>query len=277
VIEPAFRKGWREFVAERALHSTLREWRRLMTARNTLVGLVGAGVVVGLSGPFGTFSVMAPGPRVIYWTAIAFATFGIGTLSSRLIAEHTPLIRLGLPIAHALASPLCAVSVFATVSLISWLGGLDIYDTRREVFVLYLYCWAIALCVAILFAAYEISAKAEARTEPAAPVLLKRLPIELRGHLSHLSMQDHYVDVVTDKGRKLILMRLADAIAETDPVPGLRIHRSHWVALGAVARTRREGSRYMVEMKDGTALPISRSSLPMAREAGLVPANGARV
>ena len=102
-------------------------------------------------------------------------------------------------------------------------------------------------------------------------MLLKRLPIELRGNLSHLSMQDHYVDIVTDKGSKLVLLRLADAIAETEPVPGLQIHRSHWVAPGCgCPHPPCEGDRHFVELKDGAVLPISRSSLPAAREAGLV-------
>ena len=263
-------------MTETALQSTLREWWRFMSTRNTVVGLAGAGVMLGLSGPFGTYYVMSPGPRVLYWLAIVFTSFPVGLLASRLFAEHTPLVRLGLTLAHAVGSPISAVPVLATVSLVSWLAGLEIYDSRRDVFVLYLYCLALAFAVAMLFAWYESSADKAKRSAVAAPALMKRLPVELRGKLSHLSMQDHYVDVFTDKGHKLLLMRLADAIAETDPVPGLQIHRSHWVALDAVAGTRRDGNRHMVEMKDGSVLPISRSSLPSARQAGLLPAGRER-
>ena len=43
-------------------------------------------------------------------------------------------------------------------------------------------------------------------------------------------MEDHYVRVFTDAGESLILLRLSDAMAEVRDVPGLQIHRSHWVA-----------------------------------------------
>ncbi|EBV3599940.1 LytTR family transcriptional regulator, partial [Salmonella enterica subsp. enterica serovar Virchow] len=90
-----------------------------------------------------------------------------------------------------------------------------------------------------------------------------------RGQLTHLSMQDHYVDVRTDNGGAMVLMRLSDAIAETRGVEGLQIHRSHWVALGAVQKAIRRGGRPYVIMKDGTELPVSRSYLDTVRSAGL--------
>ena len=47
----------------------------------------------------------------------------------------------------------------------------------------------------------------------------------------------NYVEVWTERGTHLVLMRLSDAIRETAGENGLQIHRSHWVALGAVKRT----------------------------------------
>ena len=99
--------------------------------------------------------------------------------------------------------------------------------------------------------------------------ILDRLPPHLRGELSHMTMQDHYVDIRSDKGGALVLMRFADAIAETDPVEGLQIHRSHWVALDQIAQTVRLGGRPMLKMKDGAMLPVSRSYLDAVRAAGL--------
>ncbi len=240
-----------------------------MTTPQAMVALTGVGLVLGLSGPFGTYGSMPPGGRIVYWLVITFATFGVGLLTSQLVAENTPLRRLGPMPAHTLAAIIGGVPVTATVLLINRLGGIRFAENWSGIAELYFYCTAICVCVTGLFAAYQAS-EARKADKPRAPALLKRLPIELRGNLSHLSMQDHYVDIVTDKGSKLVLLRLADAIAETEPVPGLQIHRSHWVALDAVARTRREGDRHFVELKDGAVLPISRSSLPAAREAGLV-------
>jgi DNA-binding LytR/AlgR family response regulator len=76
--------------------------------------------------------------------------------------------------------------------------------------------------------------------------------------------------VTTTAGRALVLLRLSDAIAEAEGVPGLQIHRSHWVTLAAVARVRRDGARVLLVLKDGRELPVSRTFMPQARLAGLL-------
>ena len=91
-----------------------------------------------------------------------------------------------------------------------------------------------------------------------------------RGTLVSLSVTDHYVEVATSKGRALVLIRLSDAIKETSPTAGLRIHRSHWVALEAVVRVLRLDGRLVVELKDGRRLPVSRSYAGDLRAAGLM-------
>jgi len=96
------------------------------------------------------------------------------------------------------------------------------------------------------------------------------VPLPQRGRLLALTVEDHYVDIVTDRGKALVLMRLADAIREAAPVPGLQIHRSHWVALDAVSRTERSAGKVIVELSNGLRLPVSRGYMAMARDAGLV-------
>ena len=44
---------------------------------------------------------------------------------------------------------------------------------------------------------------ADQAPETKRPVLLDRLPADKRGRLSHLTVQDHYVDVTTDRDRNL--------------------------------------------------------------------------
>lgn len=101
------------------------------------------------------------------------------------------------------------------------------------------------------------------------PVLLDRLPLELRGPISRLSVQDHYVEVHTDKGRHLLLMRLSDAIGEMAGIDGLQVHRSHWVATGAVRTSVRRDGRLHLNLADGSDIPVSRSYLKAVRAAGL--------
>jgi hypothetical protein len=68
--------------------------------------------------------------------------------------------------------------------------------------------------------------------------------------LANMTMQDHYIDIRTDRGGTLLLMRLADAIAETNVVDGLQIHRSHWVAKNAVQGAVRKEGRTFLKMRD---------------------------
>ena len=102
------------------------------------------------------------------------------------------------------------------------------------------------------------------------PRILQRLDIHKRGALISLSVQDHYVDVVTTKGTGLLLLRLSDAIAETEPTAGLQVHRSHWVAADQIARAQRSGDKAILTMTDGRDIPVSRTYLKTVREAGIL-------
>ena len=101
---------------------------------------------------------------------------------------------------------------------------------------------------------------------PAPPPLLRRVSPENRGALLHLAMQDHYVEIATARGRELVLMRFADALAELGDTPGLRVHRSHWVADAAVEALARDGNRPTVVLKSGARVPVSRPYLAAARQ-----------
>jgi DNA-binding LytR/AlgR family response regulator len=81
-------------------------------------------------------------------------------------------------------------------------------------------------------------------------------------------MQDHYVEIVTEAGAHLVLLRLSDAMAEAAPTPGLQVHRSHWVAERAVAGAKREDGRLRLVLVDGTEIPVSRGRARAVREAG---------
>jgi DNA-binding LytR/AlgR family response regulator len=109
-----------------------------------------------------------------------------------------------------------------------------------------------------------------APSRAASPPILRRMPPAKRGALLRLSMQDHYVEIVTASGSALALLRLSDAMAEAEGVPGLQVHRSHWVAEGAVADTRRENGRLRLTLIDGSEVPVSRARVAAVREAGWI-------
>lgn len=98
------------------------------------------------------------------------------------------------------------------------------------------------------------------------PVFFRHLKPGIGRRLVSLSMHDHYLEVVTDAGKDMILKRMGDAVAELSDYPGLQIHRSHWVALDAVDAMEREGGKTQAVLRDGRKLPVSRSKAPELKQ-----------
>ncbi len=258
---------------ERALQSTMRELHRLVTAPLFWAGIAGASVLLGLVGPFGTYDGLRLPARLAYWGAMAVSTYLVGYGVVMWLANLRAGKEASGPLAFAIYGAIAGVPVTLVV------GALNaaVFADGDAISLLPLGATVVAIS-AVLSALVALFSRDIARDKaatatpvetPRRPKILDRLPAPQRGKLSHMSMQDHYVDVRTDRGGGLVLMRFADAIAEAEGVEGVQIHRSHWVALDMVAATSRAGGRPVVRMKDGTELPVSRGYLDAARAAGL--------
>ena len=71
--------------------------------------------------------------------------------------------------------------------------------------------------------------------------------------------------MTTTKGRDLILMRLSDAEAELAGYPGMRVHRSWWVARSGVDGIETAGDRMTIRLVSGTEVPVSRANRAAVR------------
>ena len=100
--------------------------------------------------------------------------------------------------------------------------------------------------------------------------LMAMLPIEKRGNLLCLQMDDHYLNVVTDNGQHLILMRFKDALDLLRDYPGLQTHRSWWVALEAVSSVRKEGRKHVLILSENIEVPVSKTYVENVKSAGLL-------
>ncbi len=250
------------------LQSTLREMRRHFSDPRVLGAMAIVGLIMGFAGPFGTFELLDLLPRLAYWLAIVGATYGVGfacsVVGERWLAGRLPhlwsrRVVIGLLAGGPITAAVVAINVVA-------FGGGD--RDPIHVVVLWLYITAIAVGVMLISVLVERAVHPATVPDAAAPPLLERLPRPQRGPLLSLSVADHYVDVVTTRGHALVLIRLSDAIREAAPTPGLQIHRSHWVALDAVARAVRVEGKLMLELTDNRRLPVSRSYAAAVREAG---------
>ncbi|MEM6456918.1 MAG: LytTR family DNA-binding domain-containing protein [Acidobacteriota bacterium] len=99
--------------------------------------------------------------------------------------------------------------------------------------------------------------------EDAAPIddaaaFLDRLPANLGRDWVALSSELHYVRVHTTRGQALVLHSLRDALAALADVPGLQIHRGHWVADDHVVRLQRSGRGLVCVLDTGLTCPVSR-------------------
>ena len=99
--------------------------------------------------------------------------------------------------------------------------------------------------------------------------LLARLPAPLGREIVALQIEDHYVRVHTRIGSTLVLLPLRQAI-EGCGLPGLRSHRSWWVARDAVTGVRQDGRNVRLVLSNGLEAPVSRANLAAARQAGLL-------
>lgn len=99
------------------------------------------------------------------------------------------------------------------------------------------------------------------------PLFLAKLPFSKRGDLWGLSSELHYVRVHTSLGHDLVLMRLADAIEQSDAIEGLQVHRSHWVALDGVKSIRSKAGKMVIVLKSEFEVPVSRSYQGAVRNA----------
>jgi hypothetical protein len=253
------------------LHLALRETRRHFSDPRVLGGMAIIALILGFSGPFGTYATLPTVPRLLYWAAIVLATYGAGFAFGELLGQ---LLWQKLPNAAArvlAVGALTGLPVTLAVLLVNLLtfgqAGFSVIDVTT----LWLNCTLISMGVIAISIIVTRAIKPAAIVSPdQPPALLDRIPLLQRGPLIAISVADHYVEIFTAKGKSLVLLRLSDAIREAAPTPGLRIHRSHWVALDAVSKTLRVDGKLFVELKDGQRLPISRSYLDDVRGAGLM-------
>lgn len=259
-------------MTDNPLQSTKRELHALVGNRRVVVGLCAAGVIAGIAGPFGTAEHLRLAPRIAYWLVLVWITFLTGTsLTGSLIGA---LARRGTAPAMAAlpAALLAGLVITAEVALLNWI----VFDLPPSgwPYIGGLALNGMVISVIITGAALLLDADgpaADPAPGPDLPALLDRMPLDKRGPLISLSVQDHYVDIVTTRGREMLLLRLSDAIRETQPTPGLQVHRSHWVALDQVSSARRDGARAVLTMSDGRDIPVSRSHVAAVKEAGLFP------
>ena len=213
-------------------------------------------------GPFGTASAFPMAYGLVYWGLSICLTAPMGSLIiAGLQVRRWPGLKLILAI-------VLGFGVFVSLIIlgVSWVlltpvgafpGVLDLvfYSFVSSVFIL--------LAMVLIMnrsGLFRHTDEGDLADMGGRPKLLNRLPeLAQARQVWALSAQDHYVRVVTDAGAGLCLIRLCDAIDACAGTKGMRIHRSHWVAVAAIenkASVRKDGC---VKLPTGESMPISKS------------------
>ena len=263
------------------LRFALREARQRIRIRYQVLGLAAAIAVLAWLGPFDTWGRLSLPDRVAFWTLATSVNWGFGLVLGS-IAGFALEWRGLLAWAAAVAAGSAVAAVPGTA--VVWLLVAAFMDYRMtgfaEIASLYSQVIAIHLVLNGLVtwliywkrrpdgAAGETASTLPSSDEARSAPFLERIPERLGRNLLHLHMQDHYVEVHTDEGSDLLLLRFRDAIRELDGLDGAQVHRSHWVARAAVAGVERRNGRIALRLVNGNRVPVSRSFAPALRDRG---------
>jgi len=224
-------------------------------------------LIFTVTGPFGTDQSMPVAVRFFYWLSVQFSGWSTAIAFSVLAdAFLAPFFK------HAFAR-MMAGAVVAALPIGLWIGFIGWgFSGRTPTVSAVLANASVALPLSALFCilAY-MTLRRELESVPrnvadTPPPLLTRLKPGNRGAILRLSAEDHYTRIVTSRGEELLLLRFSDAVNEVGNTSGLQIHRSHWVADRHVAELRKTNGGLSLLTKDGTVLPVSRTSGKSARE-----------
>jgi LytTr DNA-binding domain len=256
---------------------------------------LGAGVLLGIIGPFGTFESMPTITRFSFWLGGIFVGMII----------HIPLFYGGawlgqqnrwppwlwvslsaviaaLPMTFVIngifATMLSATSLDSLPQLYPFVLAISLpmqwvsYLTTERVVPLGVAAPTSSASIDISAPSAPISADPSVEVltaqAPKVAALASRLPARLGKAIICLEMEDHYVRVHTEVGDAMIHMRMADAQTELDGIEGMLVHRSFWVARTAVTGWSRDGKTLTLNLKNGKSVPVARDRQPLVRAAG---------
>ncbi len=261
------------------IHASPTDRRALPLLQTLAIGGVAA-VFMASIGALGSGNLPWP-YRLSYWVlvmglgsligkAVSTVILGWGGLAARPLYQNTA-------IALAVSAPLTLLLL-----IVNWLffdQQFNPYDVLGTALAVLLVSSTMTAILALVHRARQqpaphalVAATMVSDDFPNAPfrsALAARLPLHLQAaRIDAIEAQDHYCNIYTDAGAALLLIRLADAIAEVEGIDGIRCHRSWWVARHAVRRVERRSAGAVVVFGGDRLVPVSRPALQQLRSAG---------
>lgn len=240
----------------------------------TLSTVLASIAIAVIAGPFGTFETMSLVTRITYWGIAIFsgllvAYFCRATMATVCGMRHPILFDLG---AGVMASVFLTPLIWGLRAWMDPVLGPEQLHLPSIAFNTLVIAWGIFILRRQIGLEKPSGYwRRETGEDLPKPRLHRRLSALDGGEIIHLSANDHFVEVATDRGVETLRLRLGDAVDEMDPIKGLWTHRSHWVALSAVVGVEQVGAnKTFVILRNGDRVPVSRKYRPRLTAAGLL-------
>jgi DNA-binding LytR/AlgR family response regulator len=243
--------------------------------------VLGFSVVMAVTGPFGSYFAAGLPIRLFYFTATGVLIWLQVLVFAALLASLDLTERWPIMSRMALSGLLASVpGTLQIIVLYSWLIRPIPFAAAVEIFPQTAFLTVIISVLFGLFIEQRLHAAADTERArvasvpeadaqgTAVPDFFRRVPPALGRDLLALEMEDHYLRIHTALGSDLILLRLRDALAELGPARGRQVHRSWWVAEGAIASAERDARRPVLVLRNGLRVPVSKSFRDQVKEAG---------
>ena len=250
-----------------------------------LLPVLGIAVVLAVLGPFGTYERMDLTQRLAHFGIVGALSWIQVILLAAWFGTIEPIDRWPVAGRMTLVGLLAAApSTFEVIAVHSWLVKPIPLSLAPKLYPENAFLTVVVSVMIGLFVEQRLRARADAERErvaalplpmadpgqpaPIQPDFFRRIPSALGRDLLALEMEDHYLRIHTALGSDLVLMRLRDALAELPRERGRQVHRSWWVAEGAVASVDRTAGRLALILRNGLHVPVSKSHRDSVREAG---------
>ena len=222
-----------------------------------------AGLFLGILAPLGTQFMSVIG-RIAFWVSICvIGAIGAACADGILIyfkKKPQPFILAGLQAAGS--------SLFVFGFLISQITHTGINSFLLSLF--YVCLISLMICsIGVILRKQIVFQTTQMKGEHELPRLLEKLPMRLQNsEIFALNSEDHYVHIHTSKGTEMTLMRLFDAVRDSQPLDGLKVHRSWWVAKQGIEDVQKKNRTAVIRLKNNVSVPVSRSGYKMLKDAG---------
>ncbi len=259
----------------------MREWSPLKTIPYHLPWVLGVAIVMAVTGPFGSYDTMGMGRRLVYFTTVSVLSWAQVIACIIVLRRSGAFNRWPVWVRMALAAIAAAVPSTAAIIVVhSWLVRPIPWSAFPYIFPETTFLSVVISILVGLFVERRLHMDADderarvaaipANDTPAntSPDFFRRVPPALGRDLLALEMEDHYLRIHTAQGSDLILLRLRDALSELGPSRGRQVHRSWWVAEGAVVSAERNSRRPVLVLRNGLHVPVSKTYQDGVKQAG---------